>query len=86
MTWRRPKVWGSFCGLANPRIDTECVITYDDLFKRPFSRFETYLEGQKAKPWLGTGNNDASAAGGARFGTSGSAETRPALQREHDAE
>merc|ERR1712203_725465 len=36
-------------------------------------------------PWHGTGN-DASAAAGARFGTSGSAEMRPALQREHDSE
>eukprot|EP00959_Pyramimonas_sp_CCMP1952_P460428 9479832-Pyramimonas_sp.AAC.1 len=36
------------------------------------------LEGPKAMPWHGIGNNHASAAAGARFETNGSAEMRPA--------
>eukprot|EP00959_Pyramimonas_sp_CCMP1952_P114773 2399471-Pyramimonas_sp.AAC.1 len=51
-----------------------------------FLDLEAYLEGPKPMTWHGTGNDDASAAVGARFGTSGSAEMRPALQREHDPE
>ena len=58
-------------------------------------------DGQGKSEWHGAGNeasaatspirnerkrrNEASAAAGARFGTSGSAEMRPALQREPDA-
>eukprot|EP00959_Pyramimonas_sp_CCMP1952_P443950 9294426-Pyramimonas_sp.AAC.1 len=44
------------------------------------------LEGPKTMTWHDAGNNDASAAAGARFGTSGNAEMRPTLQREHDSE
>eukprot|EP00959_Pyramimonas_sp_CCMP1952_P228187 4771429-Pyramimonas_sp.AAC.1 len=45
-----------------------------------------YLEGPKTTPWHGTVNKKANAAAGARFATTGSAEMRPALQREHDSE
>eukprot|EP00959_Pyramimonas_sp_CCMP1952_P272640 5699601-Pyramimonas_sp.AAC.1 len=37
-------------------------------------------------PWHGTSKYDASAAAGTRFGTSGRAEMKPTLQRDHDSE
>ena len=90
---RRPKVWGAFCGPKNQRIDTGCVITSNvfvgghflDLGllwkgrKRRRCSASTFWNNQRRRNW-------ASAAAGARFGTSGSAEMRPALQREHDSE
>eukprot|EP00959_Pyramimonas_sp_CCMP1952_P034220 717143-Pyramimonas_sp.AAC.1 len=51
-----------------------------------FFDFGADLEGPKTMPWHCAGNDDASAAAGARFGTSGNAEMRPALQREPDSE
>ena len=90
---RRPKVGGAFCGPKNQRIDTGCVITSNvfvgghflDLGllwkdrKRRRCSASTFWNNQRRRNW-------ASAAAGARFGTSGSAEMRPALQREHDSE
>eukprot|EP00959_Pyramimonas_sp_CCMP1952_P449041 9402679-Pyramimonas_sp.AAC.1 len=75
MAWRRPKVGGGFCGPQNQRIDESLPMVLSG--EVHFPDFGPYLEGPKTMPWHGTGNNDASAAAGARFGTRGSVETRP---------
>eukprot|EP00959_Pyramimonas_sp_CCMP1952_P082642 1726897-Pyramimonas_sp.AAC.1 len=49
-------------------------------------KFGAHLNGPKPMPGPGTRNNDASAAVGARFETSGSAGMRPALQQGNDSE
>ena len=90
---RRPKVGGAFCGPKSQRIDTGCVITSNvfvggnflDLGllwkdrKRRRGSGSTFWNNQRRRNW-------ASAAAGARFGTSGSPKMRPAPQREQHFE
>ena len=90
---RRLKMWGAFCGPKNQRIDTGCVITSNVFVGGHFLDLGLLWKDRKRRRCSGSTfwnnwrrRNWATAAAGARFGTSRNAEMRPALQREHDSE